>query len=199
MRKSILITSLLLSLSSLVAADTGSSVVLYKSGEIKQANSLVIPLDPLIKKATYNVSCLITNSATESTDVQFDVNAKEKLQYSQFSINDEVLSFNQASVKNGESKMTVLVSSDGNGNTLVIKNLNFDAPVTVSNCVAKPVTYLADAKSSLGYFTAYNDTNKTVTIGVGNYFPTPYKISPHSSAWVSVSSNNQNIHIKDIN
>ena len=50
-----------------------------------------------------------------------------------------------------------------------------------------------------GSFIAYNDTDHTVTIRVGNFIPTEYKISPHSSELIFVSTDNQNIHISKIN
>lgn len=53
-------------------------------------------------------------------------------------------------------------------------------------------------RSSLDYFRAINDTEKTVTISVGNFFPTKYTIQPKSSKVIFVSSDNQNIHIVEV-
>lgn len=49
-------------------------------------------------------------------------------------------------------------------------------------------------------FNFYNDTDQEVEIGVGNFFPKHFKqvIGPHSSQFVSVSSDNQEIHIYKI-
>lgn len=56
----------------------------------------------------------------------------------------------------------------------------------------------ANPKKSGGFFFAYNDTDRSVTIGVGNFFPSEYTIDPHSYRTVFVSTDNQNIHIKSI-
>lgn len=49
-----------------------------------------------------------------------------------------------------------------------------------------------------GGFFAKNTTNHTVTIRVGNIIPETIVISPHSSRYVTVSTNNQNIEISNI-
>lgn len=55
-------------------------------------------------------------------------------------------------------------------------------------------------KAGAGTFTAYNDTDKEVTIEVGDFFSSWYRytIGPHDSKRVWVSTDNQNIHIKSI-
>ncbi|MHB1946688.1 MAG: hypothetical protein ACYCQI_01065 [Gammaproteobacteria bacterium] len=49
--------------------------------------------------------------------------------------------------------------------------------------------------SKMGYFTAYNRTDREVTIAVGNWFPTEYTIGPRNSRNIAVSTDNQNIQI----
>jgi hypothetical protein len=56
----------------------------------------------------------------------------------------------------------------------------------------------ADAPKESGFFFAYNDTDKVVTISVGNISPSKYEISPHSYRTVVVSTNNQNLHIVNV-
>jgi len=56
----------------------------------------------------------------------------------------------------------------------------------------------AQPTAKSGAFFAYNDTDRVVTIGVGDFFPTTYVINPHSSQLVIVSTDNQAIHIKKV-
>lgn len=65
--------------------------------------------------------------------------------------------------------------------------------VFLSICTAS-IAYAVNS----GLFFVSNDTDHTVTIGVGNFFPTKYTISPHNSTSVYVSSDNQNIHIYSV-
>lgn len=64
---------------------------------------------------------------------------------------------------------------------------------TVIASQAKP-----EANGKVGYFTAYNKTNKDVTIAVGNWFPTEYTIRAGDSRSIAVSTDNQDIHILGI-
>lgn len=60
-------------------------------------------------------------------------------------------------------------------------------------------THSAIAKTKAGgWFQAFNDTDRAITITVGNYFPTSYTIDAHSSHIIWVTTDNQNIHIKQI-
>lgn len=52
-----------------------------------------------------------------------------------------------------------------------------------------------ETKSNSGYFSFKNDTNKKITIHVGNWIPTEYNIAPHSSKTIAVSTDNQNIRL----
>lgn len=49
-----------------------------------------------------------------------------------------------------------------------------------------------------GYFNVYNETSKTISIGVGDFFPTKYTIKPHGSVGVAVSTDNQAIRIYSV-
>lgn len=58
-------------------------------------------------------------------------------------------------------------------------------------------TISISAYASGGFF-AKNTTNHTVTIKVGNFIPETIVINPHSSRYVTVSTDNQNIEISNI-
>lgn len=197
MKKTILIM-LIISLSTFVFANSTSTVFLTKSAEIKPKEQLNIFLDSLIKEVTYTVSCILTNKNSDSLDVQFDTHSeKNNLQTSTFMIDSQSLPVNQTILKNGENKLEVIVSSKQNGNALVIKNLDLTSSLQVNNCVATPAVHAMHPQFS-SWFVASNDTNNEVTIGVGNFIPTSYVIPAHGSKIVIVSSDNQNIAIKNI-
>lgn len=63
--------------------------------------------------------------------------------------------------------------------------------------IALSTTVLAAEKSLVDGFTFKNDSDKDITIHVGNFFPTQYKIAKHSSKFVIVSTNNQNIRLSE--
>jgi len=167
--KKALLTTLCLAFSGLTLADiTGSTISLLNKTEITPTKSLTIPLDSLLK-ATYNVTCLLTNTNLQPVDVSLAVDSKSDLQHTQFTLNDETLTNGQATLQNGENRVNFAIAVNSNGNALIVKNLNFDASVQVSNCVAKPITNKTFVNVASGYFTASNKTDKTVTIGVGNF------------------------------
>ncbi|HLD16745.1 MAG TPA: hypothetical protein VJB02_03420 [Coxiellaceae bacterium] len=66
-------------------------------------------------------------------------------------------------------------------------------------CAISASVFAKAQSAQVGDFIIYNDTNRVVTISVGNFFPTPYTIRPHGSRYVTVSTNNQNIHIETVN
>lgn len=59
------------------------------------------------------------------------------------------------------------------------------------------LTALAAEPNSLksGHFMIYNKSNKTITLGVGNFFPEKHTIPPGGKDWVYVTSDNQNITV----
>lgn len=65
-------------------------------------------------------------------------------------------------------------------------------------CFAMCLNQVVVAKPTSGIFFAYNETDKTVTIAVGDFFPSQYVVEPHSYRTIFVSTNNQNISIKKI-
>ena len=56
-------------------------------------------------------------------------------------------------------------------------------------------TVIAHKKEQNGYFNAINDTDKQITISVGNFIPTEYVLPPHGSKFIMTSTDNQNVHI----
>lgn len=48
------------------------------------------------------------------------------------------------------------------------------------------------------WYYVYNDTNHMLKLRVGNWFPTPYTISPHSYAYVHQTTKHQDIHIEKV-
>ena len=77
---------------------------------------------------------------------------------------------------------------------MILKKFLFAFVVAVAS-----ISVYATATTTLtGSFFAYNDTDHTVTIKVGNFIPTSYKITPHGSELIFVSTNNQNIHISEV-
>ena len=53
-------------------------------------------------------------------------------------------------------------------------------------------------KAGIGTFVLTNKTNKKITVGVGNYFPTSYTVDPGGYRVVTVSTNNQSIQIEKV-
>jgi len=199
MKKLLLSTIILLSSTGTIAA-SNSSIPLLSSGEVKPAESLAISLNPLIKNVDYDVSCYVSNDSADNVDMRFDLETKTSSGSSKFLLNDIMLKNNQDTLRSGDNIVTVTVSLQGDGNSISFKNLDFSHSVHVRNCVAKPALQTLKSKTLAmsGYFIAYNDTDRTVEIGVGNVFPTSYTIAPHSNKWVVVSTDNQNIHINKI-
>ena len=199
MKKIALSTLALLASTVVTAAPTSSSIVLAGGGTVTPAGTLSISLAPLLKDVHYNLTCQVNNPQAEEVDMRFEPSQSYTM-YGQVSLNDAALDNLQGSLHSGENTVAVNeISVSGNGNSaLHFKNLDFNHAVQVSNCVARPSVKPKLMPTSGGSFVAYNDTGYIVNIKVGNFFPTPYTIYPHSSRWVFVSTDNQNITISDI-
>lgn len=197
--KKILFCLLTFLASSLVsAAPTTSTIVLAGGGEVPPAGILSLPLDSLLKDVYYNLSCQVTNPQVEPVDMRFEPGAGTDIVYGQVSLNETILDNQQGSLQSGSNTLTVHDLGIGKGShVLQFKNLDFNHRVEVSNCVARPAIHTKLMPTS-GSFIAYNDTSAFVEIKVGNFFPTPYTISPHSSRWIFVSTDNQNIKISKV-
>jgi hypothetical protein len=57
---------------------------------------------------------------------------------------------------------------------------------------------IAKTETQSGFFTFKNETDKNITIKVGDFFPTEYTIDAHSSNRIFVSTDNQNITLSRV-
>jgi hypothetical protein len=192
MKKTILSILILLN-GSAFAASPGSTIALNVQEEVQPAAQAAFFLNSLVKDAFYNVTCNIYNPNRDGVDLRFEMDEKNASGHGKFSLNGSELSNDQGTLNYGDNTVSVNVVSGATDNSIVVKNLNFNSSVKLSNCVARPVTKnLASQKAlSGGHFTLYNDTDKTIDIGVGNFVPTNYTVKPHDSKWVFVSKDNR--------
>jgi hypothetical protein len=194
-----------LALSSQLMALPNSSVISLPGGaDVKPMQDLLISLAPLQDGVFYAVSCALTNTAPSNVDMRFELTDDYDYAYGLMSLDQTLLYNAQASVPTGGSTLIIseLVYKKGSSSpaSLRLRNLDDTNAIQVSQCMARPE--IANPKTAAvaysGSFKASNDTDRTVEIRVGNFFPTPYTISPHSSRWVTVSTDNQNISISSI-
>lgn len=182
------------------AASPATSAILLGTGNVTPAGILSIPLSPLLKDVHYNLICHINNPQAETVDMRFEPSATH-ITYGKVVLNEAVLDNLQGSLQSGENTLTVneISIAENEHSTLQFKNLDFKNTAQISNCVAKPAIHAVLATyNNGGSFIIYNNTFRAVEIGVGNFFPTPYTIYPHSARWVFVSTDNQNISINNI-
>ncbi|MDR3476729.1 MAG: hypothetical protein P4M14_01695 [Gammaproteobacteria bacterium] len=178
-------------------AEHASMVALPGGGEIAPAGTLSIPLSPLMKEVHYNVTCQITNAQSEPVDMRFEL--KQVYLYGQVTLNTANLDNLQGTLQTGENTLIANeVSINGSiAATLVFRNLDYAHPVEVGHCSARPAINTKMATHG-GTFVATNQTDKTIQIEVGDFFPTTYTLDPFSNRWVYVSTNNQSITISRV-
>lgn len=199
--KKLLIASLIMLSSGTLLAESNSTIALPNKSDVKPTHAFSINLDPLLTQAVYNVTCLVTNNTAQNIDAHFEFASKDHSGYGLLSLNGEQLTYSQGSLKSGENTLSFAVASNGKGNSLVVKNLDFNSSIQLGNCVAKPMTdHVLNAQSGSGggHFILTNNTDKTVTVGVGNVVPTQYKVPAKDWKLVIVSTNNQNIQVNKI-
>lgn len=166
-----------------------------------------VSLDTLQTNILYTLSCSVVNIEGSDNQLLLEPHLLASSPYGNAQLNDQTMENNRGTLQLGENHLSfqVLIGKDDleKYNRFTLTSLSEKA-VQINHCVAaefipgsKKLNSKAMASSS-GFFQAFNDTDHTVTIGVGNIFPTEYKIPPHDWKAVIVSTDNQNIHIKNI-
>lgn len=163
-----------------------------------KVSSASVSLSSLNSDTTYNITCsLLSNNQTtvllephllgSSYYSFYDKNNMSNMQ-----IGENEISF---SLQHGQSsKYNSFALTDLNGFPLQIKHCLASVAVPQKSLVAK------NDDVSRDYFRFYNDTDRDIVIGVGNFFPGWYThdIVSHGFHYIYVTTNNQNIHLKQI-
>lgn len=167
-----------------------------------------VSLDTLQINVLYKITCRINKFEHVNVKLLFEPRLLASSSYGNVELNGHPLPGNTSYLQTGQNQLTfrVLIEKEDTEkyNRFVLSNA-LETPYEVEQCLAYQQSPTSDAlktnmaaNSDGGYFFAYNDTDRLVTIAVGNFWPTAYEIKPHDWKIVFVSTDNQNIHIKQI-
>ncbi|CDZ77587.1 hypothetical protein BN59_01871 [Legionella massiliensis] len=166
--------------------------------------SYTVPLDNLKTNVLYKLSCKLSNVASNQTRMLFEPRLLATATYGDVQLNQVQLPANAGDLQpgNNEFSFRLLINKEDSEqyNRFVLTG---DASVQLSQCWAsesRPSNSktLTNTASSGGFFFVTNKTNNPVTIGVGNFFPTEYKVDRCDYRTVFVSTDNQNIEISKV-
>ena len=191
-----------------MAEVVSTSLVVSENDEIGQGNYL-ITLEPLQKNTLYQLTCKINNPGNINSKLVFEPRLLSSSRYTNVQLNGKALASNTGYLQSGKNILSFLMvneKDDTERYNRFILNSNSYPPIQVTQCAAQKISPndKSQTKNSVstqlnsGYFFAFNDTDRPVTIAVGNFLPIEYNIAPHDWLTVFVSSDNQNIHIKQI-
>lgn len=200
-----------------IAADQPKAIDLPLTENVEQQKTTYnASLEKLPTDSLYQISCSINNNENNSPKVLLETRLLPTSQYGEVELNGKAMPNNSDTLQNGNNLLTFKLligkSYPSKYNAFILTNFAA-APFRIGQCSATEILPPKSAEtnnkqatralkatpgSSGGWFTVYNETDYIVSIAVGNFIPTPYTISPHNSKWVSVSTDNQDIHIKYI-
>lgn len=175
-----------------------------------QKTEYAVSLSALKANVLYNLSCKVSNPEGRDTKIMVEPHLLASSTYSNVKLNNQPMESNTGTLQPGANQVTfsVLVGKGDaeHYNSFYLSNLS-DTSLQVAQCTATESTPKINAQnasassmsdSDRGYFYVTNETSKTVSIAVGNYFPTPYTIGPNTWKTIWVSSCNQDMYIKKI-
>lgn len=158
----------------------------------------------------YKVTCTIQNNDDPNATLLFEPRLLPASTYGNVKLNNHPLPGNSDALQYGNNQLSfqmAITEPDSEKYNQFSLSSTMDAPFHIDSCIARveptsqnsaKATQAVSANSDWGFFYAYNNTEHVVTMGVGNFFPTPYVIQPNSWRFVTVSTNNQDIRITNI-
>lgn len=173
----------------------------------QQKSLAMIALDALQVNVPYKVTCNF-DSMDNNSKLFFEPRLLASSAYGNVELNEQPLPGNTDYMRAGENELSfrLLISREdlGKYNRFTL-SANSQTPLQINQCIASEENPNQDAakmkvasNAEGGLFYAFNDTDKLVTVAVGNFWPTDYEIKPHDWRAVFVSTDNQNIHVKSI-
>jgi len=139
---------LLLVSSVVLAMPMTSTIILPGGGTVAPGASVTVPYNSLSSSVTYTISCNIANNNSQAVDMGFvnNVEGQGSMQMSATLNGTGIQNYAgnyqaavPAAAKNSFQAINMTVNSNDN-QSLVFSNLDKSNSVTVSGCVATPVT-----------------------------------------------------------
>jgi hypothetical protein len=175
-----------------------------------------VSLDSLMENTPYVITCDLASPESNDTPLLIEPHLLSGTNYQAVTLNGQEIKNNEGALRLGKNTLTFGLLSgkqDLSHYNRFDLSTSYELPIQITSCTAEALVQhknngkttavdIAKASTALsgGFFIAYNDTNALVTLGVGNFFPDSYlyTIYPHNSRTIYVSSDNQNIHIKEV-
>lgn len=166
------------------------------------------PLDILHLNVVYRVTCTVNNLSDSSIRLLFEPRLLSSNRYGDVMLNEKPIQGNSDYLQTGVNQLRfqiLMTQQDSEQYNRFVLSSAPEAVYRVEACRASAVLSGGQDKSPSkisrsagGFFFAINETDHRVTIGVGNFWPTLYVLEPHNQKVVWVSTDNQDIRIKQI-
>ena len=211
MQKLVLATCLsLLPIYGTAANNATINLPMTQQGSV-EAPYYVAPLHALTEHQLYHVTCHINNKLNQNADMLFEPRLLTADAYAGVELNHQSIANNAGPLISGDNELSFNVLIDKKDLSQYNQfKLSSDTPIEVNSCIAavshppknnaknQMTASATNTNIKSGFFYLTNNTNRMVTVSVGNFFPTPYTLGAYGIASVYVSTDNQNIYIDSV-